>query len=91
MLEALGRHPWRPAHIHFIVRADGHEPVTTHLFLDGDPYLDSDAVFAVKESLIVPVRRVEDPEDARRLGVSAPFSLVTYDFRLKPAAVRAAA
>jgi protocatechuate 3,4-dioxygenase beta subunit len=91
MLEALGRHPWRPAHIHFILRAEGHEPVTTHLFLDGDPYLDSDAVFAVKESLIVPVRRVEDPEEARRLGVAAPFSLVTYDFRLQPATVRAAA
>ena len=90
MLTAIGRHPWRPAHIHFILRRRAtsrhHAPVPGRR-----PYLDSDAVFAVKESLIVPVRRVEDPEEARRLGVATPFSLVTYDFRLKPAAARAAA
>ncbi|TDD69378.1 6-chlorohydroxyquinol-1,2-dioxygenase [Actinomadura darangshiensis] len=52
-LEATGRHPYRPAHIHFIVRAEGHTPLTTHVFVAGSPYLDSDAVFAVKQSLIV--------------------------------------
>jgi protocatechuate 3,4-dioxygenase beta subunit len=52
MLEATGRHPWRPAHIHMIVRADGYRTLTTHIF-DGDSeYLDSDAVFAVKPSLV---------------------------------------
>jgi protocatechuate 3,4-dioxygenase beta subunit len=54
MLARMGRHPYRPAHIHFIVQAAGFRPVTTHIFVDGDPYLDSDAVFGVKESLIVP-------------------------------------
>lgn len=52
-LEATGRHPYRPAHIHFIVRAAGHTPLTTHVFVAGSPYLDSDAVFAVKQSLII--------------------------------------
>ena len=53
MLEALGRHPYRPAHIHFIVGAEGFEADHHALFVPGDPYLATDAVFGVKESLIV--------------------------------------
>lgn len=53
LLEALGRHPNRPAHIHFMITAPGHRRLVTHLFIDGDPYLESDAVFGVKSSLIV--------------------------------------
>jgi len=49
MLSATNRHPWRPAHIHFVVSAEGYEPVTTHIFDDADPYLESDTVFAVKD------------------------------------------
>ena len=52
MLDATGRHPWRPAHIHIAVSAQGHEPLATHVFDAESPYLDSDAVFAVKPSLI---------------------------------------
>ncbi len=52
MLEATGRHPWRPAHLHIIVRADGYQTLTTHIFDGASEYLDSDAVFAVKPSLI---------------------------------------
>jgi hydroxyquinol 1,2-dioxygenase len=52
MLKASARHPYRPAHVHFMIMADGHEKLVTHLFVNGDPYLDSDAVFAVKNSLI---------------------------------------
>jgi hydroxyquinol 1,2-dioxygenase len=52
MLEATGRHPWRPAHIHLIVRAPGHHTVVTHIFEGTSDYLDSDAVFAVKPSLV---------------------------------------
>ena len=52
MLDATGRHPWRPAHIHMIVRAPGHATVTTHVFDSESAYLDSDAVFAVKPSLL---------------------------------------
>ena len=53
MLVASGRHPWRPAHIHFMIKAEGHETLITHLFRSGDPYLDSDVVFGVRASLVV--------------------------------------
>lgn len=53
MLTGMGRHAMRPAHIHFILTAPGYERLVTHIFVDGDPYLDSDAVFGVKEPLIV--------------------------------------
>lgn len=85
MLKALGRHPYRPAHVHFIVSAPGHAPVTTHLFVKGDPYLDSDAVFAVKSSLVVDFVRHDAPAEAAAQGVTAPFYTVEYDFGLKPA------
>jgi protocatechuate 3,4-dioxygenase beta subunit len=52
MIDATGRHPWRPAHIHVAVSAPGYESVATHVFDAESPYLDSDAVFAVKPSLI---------------------------------------
>ena len=61
MLDATGRHARRPAHIHFIVTAEGYEPVVTHIFVHGDPWIDSDAVFGVKESLIVPFELEETP------------------------------
>ena len=52
----MGRHPFRPAHVHFMISAPGHRKLITHLFLEGDEYLESDAVFAVKSSLIVTPR-----------------------------------
>ncbi|MFO1067719.1 MAG: intradiol ring-cleavage dioxygenase [Geminicoccaceae bacterium] len=91
LLRGMGRHPFRPAHIHLIVGADGYEPVTTHIFVKGDPYLESDAVFGVKESLVREFVEVTDPAEAARLGVEAPFWTTEFDVRLKPAAVRQAA
>lgn len=85
MLRAVGRHPYRPAHIHFIVSAAGYEAVTTELFVEGDPYLDSDAVFGVRNSLVVDFVRSESVEEAARYGVTAPFYIVEYDFILQPA------
>lgn len=82
MLLAMGRHPMRPAHIHFIIGAPGFEPVTTHLFVDGDEYLDSDAVFGVKESLIEPFVLKDDPEEAKRLGLGNPYWLASHEFAL---------
>jgi protocatechuate 3,4-dioxygenase beta subunit len=82
MLIAMGRHPYRPAHIHFIVSAPGYKPVTTELFAEGDPYLDSDAVFGVRESLVVPFVRHDSADEASRLHVTAPFYIVDYDFVL---------
>jgi catechol 1,2-dioxygenase len=82
LLSGLGRHPMRPAHIHFIVSANGYEPVTTHIFVEGDPYLDSDAVFGVKDSLIVPFVQHDDAATAARLGLGNPYHTVAYDFVL---------
>jgi len=84
MLVAANRHPWRPAHIHFVVSAEGHEPVTTHVFDDGDPYLESDTVFAVKDSLMCTfVRHDVRDEDAARFGLEPPFCTAHFDFVLK--------
>jgi catechol 1,2-dioxygenase len=87
MLRATGRHPWRPAHIHFVVSAEGYEPVTTHIFDRRDEYLGSDAVFAVKDSLICDFARHDRAEgEAARLGIDPPWESAHFDFRLKPAA-----
>jgi hydroxyquinol 1,2-dioxygenase len=91
MLRATGRHPWRPAHIHFVVSAEGYEPVTTHIFERTDEYLGSDAVFAVKDSLICDFARHEKAEgDAARLGIESPYYETQFDFHLKPSAERGA-
>ena len=74
----------RPAHIHFIVAAEGFERVTSEVFTDGDPYVHSDVVFGVKPSLIAAYTRVEDADEMRALGVSEPFHLLEYDFRMVP-------
>ncbi len=84
LLRALGRHPFRPAHIHLLISAEGFVPVTTHLFVKGDPYLDSDAVFGTKDSLVVDFIRHESAEEAAQYHVSSPFYTVTYNFILKP-------
>jgi catechol 1,2-dioxygenase len=82
MLAALGRHPFRPAHVHFMLGAPGYRTLATHLFLAGDRYLDSDAVFGVKRSLVVAPERVTDGESLRLAGATAPFDAVRYDFTL---------
>ena len=76
MLAALGRHPWRPAHMHFMLTAPGYRRVITHTFVAGDPYLVSDAVFGVKGSLIVPFEKVDSDREVWRC---------VYDFVLCPA------
>ncbi|HEY4339676.1 MAG TPA: intradiol ring-cleavage dioxygenase [Steroidobacteraceae bacterium] len=85
MLRKMGRHPYRPGHIHMIVSADGHRPVTTHLFVAGSEYLDTDAVFGMKESLVAQFAR--HPPGAAPGGerVDVPFYTVNYDFKLRPA------
>ena len=79
LLAATGRHPNRPAHVHLIAGAAGHAPLTTHVFLAGSPWLDSDAVFGVKDTLVREVLEVDDAERAAAYGVSAPFSLLEFD------------
>lgn len=86
MLKATGRHPWRPAHIHFVVSADGYEPVTTHIFDRTDEYLQSDAVFAVKDTLVCDFTRHETPDaEATKLGITGPYLRAQFDFRLTAA------
>jgi hydroxyquinol 1,2-dioxygenase len=84
MLTATGRHPWRAAHLHLIVSAEGYRPVTTHLFDDGSRYLDSDAVFGVKPSLIKHFEAHQPGEPDRPSGIEADavWYSVTHDFVL---------
>jgi hydroxyquinol 1,2-dioxygenase len=84
MLRKMARHPYRPGHVHMIVSAPGHLPATTHLFVAGSRYLDSDAVFGMKESLVAEFKRhLPGPgPDGERLDT--PFYTVSYDFRLRP-------
>ncbi len=82
LLAATGRHPNRPAHLHFIVAAEGYRPVTTHVFVADSPYLDSDAVFGVKESLVRDVPEVDDPARAAEVGLANPFRTLTFDLSL---------
>ena len=85
LLAATRRHPYRPAHIHFIVTADGYTPLTTHIFVAGTEYIDSDAVFAVKKSLITEFTEVDDLGLAARYQVSNPFRLADVQIALSPA------
>lgn len=85
LLRATDRHAWRPAHIHFVVSADGFEPVMTHIFDSIDKYLESDAVFAVKQSLICTFTEHHTRDEAaKRFSVEPPFCTVEFDFVLKP-------
>jgi hydroxyquinol 1,2-dioxygenase len=84
MLARTGRHPWRPAHIHLIVRAPGYRTVATHVFDSASPHLASDAVFAVKPSLVrdFAPRAADDPD--RPPGVEGEWYSVKNDFVLVP-------
>jgi len=85
MLRKMGRHPYRPGHIHMIVSAPGHLPVTTHLFVAGSRYLDSDAVFGMKESLVAQFDRHPPGVGPNGERMETPFYTVKYDFRLRSA------
>ncbi len=79
MLAALGRHPWRPAHLHFLIDAAGFDRLITHVFVAGDPYLDSDAVFGVRPSLVTEWVRHEPGE-----GFADSYYTLDYTFVLAP-------
>jgi len=78
LLALLGRHPWRPAHLHFMIEAPGFERLITHVFRRGDAYLESDAVFGVRSTLIADWQRHE-PD-----GAGEPHYTLEYDFVLNP-------
>lgn len=83
MLAAQARHPYRPAHVHFMIHADEHDTLVTHVFVAGDRYLDSDVVFGVKDSLIreFPSHPPGTASDGRMMD--RPYDSLHYDFRLK--------
>jgi hydroxyquinol 1,2-dioxygenase len=86
LMAATGRHAMRPAHVHFLVKAEGHVPLITHVFLDGDEYLASDAVFGVKDELVAHVELRTESVLPTGESVSSPWHLLSYHFRMKPGA-----
>jgi len=90
LLRGIGRHAWRPAHLHLRITHDSCETLTTQLFFTGDPWIDSDVVGAVKQSLIVTLNKHQDPADLLKRGFDKPYYTISYDFAL-PRLVRKAA
>jgi len=85
LLVATGRHAFRPAHIHFIVTAPGYRDLTTHIFVAGSKYIESDTVFAVKKSLVVDFEEVDDPALAEQWNVGkVPFRHADFDIVMQP-------
>jgi catechol 1,2-dioxygenase len=84
LLDQLGRHGNRPAHIHFFVSAPDYRKLTTQINIDGDAYLHDDFAFATRDGLIPEVRRSTDPAAIRARGLNAPFAEITFDFVLHP-------
>ncbi|PCJ39279.1 MAG: 6-chlorohydroxyquinol-1,2-dioxygenase [SAR86 cluster bacterium] len=82
MLRACGRHPMRPGHLHFIITAPGYKRLCTHIFTNEDEYLDSDAVFATKTSLVGEYKDCNDEALAKEMNVEMPFEKVVYNFIL---------
>ncbi|WP_299474066.1 dioxygenase [uncultured Roseibium sp.] len=87
ILNASGRHPWRPSHLHYIVKAPGFKTLVTEIFPDDDPYLDEDTVFGVREDLVMTY--VEQPADsfpaegyALSGKVEDPYLLADFDLVL---------
>ncbi len=80
MLESLGRHPWRPAHLHFMISAPGCEKLITHVFREGGEYLDSDAVFGVRSSLVADW--IRHPAGPSPNGAVSAVPFYSLDFNL---------
>lgn len=86
ILNAAGRHPWRPSHLHFIIKAEGHRELVTEVFPEDDPYLDQDTVFGVRKDLVMsyaPQPAGTFPEGFDLSGkVDDGWSKVEFDFKL---------
>jgi catechol 1,2-dioxygenase len=82
LLDQLGRHGNRPAHIHFFVSAPGHRKLTTQINIDGDEYLWDDFAFASREGLVPALVRVDDPAAIAAKDLQKPFATIDFDFHL---------
>jgi hydroxyquinol 1,2-dioxygenase len=81
LLTAAGAHAWRPAHVHFRIRAEGHATLITHLFREPDPYLDSDVVFGVRSSLVARFER-HDAGRGPQAALGVPYFTLHHRFVL---------
>jgi hydroxyquinol 1,2-dioxygenase len=86
MLTRMGRHPFRPGHMHFMLNAKGHQPLITHLFVSDSDYIDTDAVFGVRDSLIIPFKTQPAGKAPDGRVLKQPWAHAEYDFRLVPKA-----
>jgi catechol 1,2-dioxygenase len=84
LLNTLGRHGQRPAHIHFFVSAPGHRQLTTQINIAGDKYLYDDFAFATREGLIPKIVRQNDANKIREKELKAAFAEIEFDFTLRP-------
>lgn len=82
LLDLLGRHGRRPAHIHFFITGAGHRKLTTQINIDGDEYLWDDFAFASREGLVPAIHKISDKDELASKGLSRPFSSIDFDFHL---------
>ena len=82
LLNELGRHGNRPAHIHFFVSADGHRKLTTQINIDGDPLVYDDFAYATRDGLVAPLIEHSDAAAIKAEGLSGPFAEIKFDFTL---------
>lgn len=82
LLDALGRHGHRPAHIHFFASAEGYRKVTTQINIDGDEYLWDDFAFASREGLVPEVKMIDDVEQLKEKGLDKAYASIDFDFHL---------
>jgi hypothetical protein len=79
VLEKLGRHVYRACHIHYMIQAPGHEPLTTMMYFNHSPYVDSDTIFSVK-NFRVDITKHDDPAEIKAKGLDRPFYTLDYTF-----------
>jgi catechol 1,2-dioxygenase len=84
LLDQLGRHGQRPAHIHFFISAPAHRHLTTQINLAGDRYLHDDFAYATRDELIADIRFVDDAGLAQARGIEGRFAEIDFDFVLQP-------
>lgn len=82
LLQGLGRHGSRPAHIHFFVTAPGHRKLTTQINIEGDPLIWDDFAFATREDLVPHITRYSASEAKEKFGIDEPFASINFDFEV---------
>ena len=85
LLDVLGRHGSRPAHIHFMISAKNHVTLTTQVNIPGDPYLNDDFAFATRDALVVDLQKMTDPKQIAQYRQHGPFTYIAFDFTLQVA------